>query len=939
MIQRDPQLTDDDIRRFFRGEPVPSFEHPEFRRRAEEFLDREHLSDHDVTELLEESTHDSRLALLSQHLQNCDACGRRFDELSEAHLDSDRAALDEWTQPRPGPFRVDQRVAHYTILEELGRGGFGVVYLARQAAPIARQVAIKALRWEKQSDDILARFHQEQVTVGLFDHANIAKGLDSGTSPEGVPYLVLEYVDGPPIDEYADREHLSVPERIRLFLRVARAIHYAHQKGVIHRDLKPANILVTQSVDAGAEPKLIDFGIAKLAIEALRTSHTGRHDILGTRDYAAPEQISAPSKADVRSDIYSLGVVLYQLLTGELLFPTDSESDATPQPTVDRDPPRPSETLRKRRTSAVRGARPASDYDRFAPFVSGDLDWIVIKCLQHDPRMRYQDVGQLVEDLENHLALRPVRARPPSVVYRGLRFVRRNRGRVASTTLILAVVLTSAFLLITSAARNARFSNRTRAREFVKEIPLVYVTDPEQAQSLATEALKLDPDRRDAEIWKALTMPTARSLASIKSRLLELPHDSEIAIVLGAVNLLASSESNVEPSEVLDDQSQARIYYWAALLSTRLGPEQNEWAISALRLARRWHPSPEVNLLLIQRLLDSVNGLSSLGDQELEEVQKRLRLATNAIADVAPTVFGDRRSWVFSRLQEVLQAQFEAYRKFLSSDSRADANHSIQESVLWGISADVASATLLVQHLKDFPSGEALPSAVDEVLRLARVGLDRPETAEQARALSLCDENARNFRLAFGPTAAALRRAQKLLREGNYSEFRTKVEKAASLDPATPRFLRFMAAHFAGETRFDLVPTESLTLFELGLAWTACAEDDPSAATELVTSSLSREAPSDADRGIKRLFEALAGTPDIPVAEAIETIVAEEIFESTEILLNVMAAAHALREGDKRAAEQRCRRALNLLYLQSEDPRTQFEYHLARRTLARLRDA
>jgi len=316
-------------------------------------------------------------------------------------------------------------IGRYKLLEKIGEGGCGVVYVAEQQEPVRRRVALKIIKLGMDTRAVVARFEAERQALALMDHSNIARVLDAGATETGRPFFVMELVRGTRITEYCDQNQLPTRERLDLFVQVCRAVQHAHQKGIIHRDLKPSNILVTVN-DGVAVPKVIDFGIAKATEGRLtdKTVYTELHQFIGTPAYMSPEQAELTSvDIDTRSDIYSLGVLLYELLTGQTPF--DHQElvkvglDAMRQTIREKEPPRPStrlSTLEAAELSTVAKAR-RSEPPKLIHSVRGDLDWIVMKCLAKDRARRYDTANGLARDVERHLHNEPVVARPPSRLY------------------------------------------------------------------------------------------------------------------------------------------------------------------------------------------------------------------------------------------------------------------------------------------------------------------------------------------------------------------------------------------------------------------------------------------------------------------------------------------------------------------------------------------
>jgi non-specific serine/threonine protein kinase/serine/threonine-protein kinase len=387
------------------------------------------------------------------------ACGEdaelreRVEQLLGAHggqrsLHFPLPSPPEETVARPVVERPGEMVGPYKLREQIGEGGMGVVYVAEQTQPVRRKVALKIIKPGMDTRQVIARFEAERQALAMMDHPNIAKVHDGGTTESGRPYFVMELVRGIPITEYCDRERLSIPERLELFVLVCRAVQHAHQKGIIHRDLKPSNILVTV-IDGAAVPKVIDFGVAKATGGSLteRTLYTAFHQFVGTPLYMSPEQAELSGMGvDTRSDIYALGVLLYELLTGTTPFDQDTlrkaAFDEVRRIIREDEPPRPStrisslgETLTD--VSAKRG----SDPRRLGRVVRGELDWIVMKALEKERGRRYETANDFAADVMRYLTDQPVQACPPSAWYRFGKLARRHRAALVTSTLVATALV------------------------------------------------------------------------------------------------------------------------------------------------------------------------------------------------------------------------------------------------------------------------------------------------------------------------------------------------------------------------------------------------------------------------------------------------------------------------------------------------------------------
>jgi WD40 repeat protein/serine/threonine protein kinase len=427
------------------------------------------------------------------------------DALANDFLESPATppAVTAARDPRSNVEEPGTLIGPYKLVEEIGEGGMGTVWMAQQTQPVKRLVAVKLIKAGMDSWQVIARFEAERQALALMDHVNIARVLDAGTTTGGRPYFVMDLVKGVPITRYCDEHHLTPRERLELFIPVGQAVQHAHQKGIIHRDLKPSNVLVAL-YDGKPVPKVIDFGVAKATGQSLteKTLVTGFGALVGTLEYMSPEQAEVNQlDIDTRSDIYSLGVLLYELLTGSTPF-TRKELESTSMLEAlrvirEQEPPKPSTMLSTAvgllTLAADRGTEPA----KLAKLVRGELDWIVMKALEKDRNRRYETANGFAMDVQRYLADEPVQACPPSPAYRFRKFARRNRvflSTASGVALVVAVaVAVSTGLIWRALERERREANFHRITLAHREL---------SAENLSAALKLLDACPEDLRGWE-----------------------------------------------------------------------------------------------------------------------------------------------------------------------------------------------------------------------------------------------------------------------------------------------------------------------------------------------------------------------------------------------------------------------------------------------------
>jgi serine/threonine protein kinase len=401
-------------------------------------------------EALEQSSPADRAVFLKAACADDDELRQRVENLLRSHtgagsfLRKSLASTEMGPAPIEGPGMI---IGPYKLLQVIGKGGMGVVYMADQESPVRRRVALKIIKPDMDSRDVIARFEAERQALAMMDHQNIAKVLDAGTTDSGRPYFVMELVHGVPLTTFCSESRLTLRQRLELFVPVCQAIQHAHQKGVIHRDIKPSNILVTMYDDKPV-PKVIDFGVAKAVDQRLteKTLFTQYGTLVGTFEYMSPEQAQMNAfGVDTRSDIYSLGVLLYELLTGTTPLERQRLRETALHELLriikEEEPPRPSARLSSSGSLPTVAAACRIEPTKLPQLVSGELDWIVMKCLEKDRTRRYETANGLVRDVQRYLADEPVDACPPTLAYRFHKFARKHRGLLTTAASFAALLV------------------------------------------------------------------------------------------------------------------------------------------------------------------------------------------------------------------------------------------------------------------------------------------------------------------------------------------------------------------------------------------------------------------------------------------------------------------------------------------------------------------
>jgi serine/threonine protein kinase/tetratricopeptide (TPR) repeat protein len=690
------------------------------------------------------------------------------------------------------PLVTARRIGDFDLLERIGEGAMGEVWLAEQTAPVRRRVAVKIVKAGTGSREVIARFELERQALAMMSHPHIAHIVEAGTTDDGRPYFAMEYVPGIPLTKYCDQHRLDIDARLALFVLVCEAVQHAHHKGVIHRDLKPGNLLVTE-IDGRPSPKVIDFGIAKavaLQHEPSR-AHTMIGHLIGTPEYMSPEQAQlSPLDVDTRADVYSLGVVLHELLTGTLPFRT-SDPNATPatlvQELLTHDPAAPSTRVRVAAPEPEQSAANRGLTSRqLAARLAGDLDWIVLKALEKDRNRRYGSPSELAADIRRHLADEPVVAGPPSTLYRMRKFAARHRLPLALAAGVFVAAIVFGAMMAWQAHQlalqrdEARFqAQRAEASSEFMSLMLEEV-GPEGRPLSPTELVDKGVQLLDRR-YGADPQFAARMLLQMSRRYMDLSNTEKSSQVL--VRALAIAREVDDPDLLADVE--------CTMVRAALDANQPDLAREHLAGARaalaRLPDAPvvtEVDCLRAEADMAENDRDFATAETNLRKSQKLLEESGNTRGLLYHAVLTDLGGVLFrtSRFREALTLN-EQTAEALDRNGRGGTMGRVTVSMnrasllmrLGEVSGAEAAAAEAIRRLQRLRGGE--PATPQQAIAYS-ITLNRLARPDEARKLlTAAREQARSLGAEFWVAVAEFHLARSFMLAGHYDEARTLLDQ------------------------------------------------------------------------------------------------------------------------------------------------------------------
>ncbi len=667
--------------------------------------------------------------------------------------------------PAPVP-QMSERIGtvvadRYALVEVIGTGGMGTVYLADQTEPVKRQVALKLIKVGADSKDVLARFDAERQALALMDHPNIARVYDGGTTSAGQPFFVMELVRGVPVTAYCDRHRLPVGARLELFVSVCRAVQHAHQKGIIHRDLKPGNILVTE-VDGRPTPKVIDFGVAK-ATELKLTDQSIRDfgAVVGTPAYMSPEQADPLAvDVDTRTDVYALGVVLYELLIGLLPIDAQQLKRATILEALrmvrEVEPPRPSTKLSTADARPLIAANRSTGPAELVQALRGELDWVVMRALEKDRDRRYDSVGGLARDVERYLADEPVEARPPTRWYKARKFARRNRGPVAAGALVFLALVCG--IVGTSWGLRRALGAEGLARERLAQAE----QSREEAERSQKETERALADSKHAQAKAETAQKQATATSDYLVNAFRKPDPTEDGRQLKVVDLLERAASQLDRDKDMAALARARLRDALGQTFFGLGLPDRAAAIQEKALAdyqKELGPNAPAALDVMHRLAFAL-GQSDRIDEAVRVSEDLLARRRSVLGPEHPDTLMTMtqlagRYWSANRLGDAIPLAEQALagmRKAWAPDHVEFINSVTNLAMLYQAAGRTGDAVTLHEEAVTLMRTNKGFDHPDTLLAVNFLGRAYAESGNTAKAIDLQRETLTRIEDKFGPT-------------------------------------------------------------------------------------------------------------------------------------------------------------------------------------------
>ncbi len=667
------------------------------------------------------------------------------------------------------------RIGPYQIVKEIGQGGFGSVYLAEQEAPFRRRVALKVIKLGMDTRAVIARFEAERQALAVMDHANIARVFDAGATDSGRPYFVMELVDGPPITAYCDAQGLSIADRLGLFKQVCLAVQHAHSKGIIHRDLKPSNVLVATE-DGRPVAKVIDFGVAKAVSQkpTEKAFFTQERQLIGTLEYMSPEQAGGEADIDTRSDVYSLGVLLYELLTGATPFDARrlrSAAFAEMQRIIrEDDPPAPSTKVSSAGDelaglSAQRGTEPR----RLASTIRGELDWIVLRTLEKDRARRYESAGNLAADIDRYLDGRPIEAAPASRAYRLRKFFRRHRLGATAGATVAASLMVGLGLAMWQAGVAAR--ERDAAKDSARQA--LEAKGESEARRKETEQVARFQAAQLAELRPALMADRLRE---------DLIAEARAACERAGLGGVATGESVHRFEQSLQDLNLTNVSVNVL--------DRNIFQSALVAATREFDDQPLVKATLLLSLAQAMReaGLYQQAEAPLSEAIRTRSQMLGDEHELTLDALGERQNLLASTgdLEEgetLMRRIYEARLKTAGLKADATLTDLGNLVVILGMRGKLDEAEGFVRAFLDRAKGQlgsGDPRMITATGHLGRIMMERGKLDEAEKYLRAATEQSAGFKGADEPIAVAhaTAYAQVLLRQGRFSEAERATQQA-----------------------------------------------------------------------------------------------------------------------------------------------------------------